>query len=58
MANLQLRLRDQIFAEVLPGYRGWVRRKAYRRVIARNDRLSEQVYESIRHDPEFFRQFM
>ena len=58
MANLQLKPSDKIFSKFIPGYGRRMRRKAFRKVTANNDTLSERVFKTVQEYPQFYTQFM
>jgi hypothetical protein len=57
-ATLELEPVDRFFSKLLPGYGRRARRKIWRKIIAANDTLSEQVFERIKQDPQFHQQFL
>lgn len=59
--NLQPKPGDHLLAKLIPGYKRVLRRKAEAKVdevVAKNDELSEQIYQKILQNPQFYRQFI
>jgi hypothetical protein len=49
---------DRFLSKFLPGYARRLRRKASRELVSKNEMLSEQIFESIIKNPEFYAQFL
>lgn len=58
MTSLQFKTGDRVLAKIVPGFGRRIRRKAFKKVVAANDQLSEQVFETIRANPQFYTQFI
>jgi hypothetical protein len=48
----------RLLARVVPGYGRRVRRKIVDVAVVENDRMSEEVFEKIQRDPQFYKEFM
>ena len=61
MASVRSKPGNKLLAKLVPGYKRRMRQKAQEtldQMVAKNDELSEQVYEKILQDPNFYREFM
>jgi hypothetical protein len=56
--HLALKPKDKILSKIVPGYGRRMRRKAANKLISKNEEVSEEIYEKIMRDLQFYKEFM
>jgi hypothetical protein len=56
--QLELGAWGKVFSKVIPGYERRKRRKFVNRMLSQNEALSEEIYQKVLSNPEFYREFI